>query len=60
MWQLMLRMCQSILLGDKGAPFSLKTIMCCSSSHIRHQSLAQPKWKKKTIFYEKKNAFEAN
>jgi len=57
MLQLMLRMCQSILLGERGAPISLKIIMCCSNSHMRHQSLAQPdihEEKNNLIFFKKK------
>ena len=54
MWQLMLRICQSILLGDRGSPFSLKTIMCFSNSHMRHQSLAQPDIQGKIRQYLKK------
>jgi hypothetical protein len=62
MLQLMLRMCQSILLGERGAPISLKIIMCCSNSHMRHQSLAQPVIHEKynLIFKKKKYAFEEN
>lgn len=41
-WQLILRMCERILLGDSGPPLSVNIVTCCSSSHMRHQSLAQP------------------
>jgi hypothetical protein len=61
MLQLMLRMCQSILLGERGAPISLKIIMCCSNSHMRHQSLAQPVIHEKyNLILKKKYAFEEN
>lgn len=41
-WEFMLLICQSILLGDNGPPFSLRIMICCSSSHMRHQSFEQP------------------
>lgn len=41
-WQLILLMWKRIRLGERGPPLSRSIITCCSSSHMRHQSLPQP------------------